>query len=462
MPVQTALSEPEAVTPEPTDQPLRRPGAAERLVEASLEAPAPVRAAAARFAARRGLYAHALAAAPEDGYVLARSGFFEQAAEQSRPGSPAWLAAVAGLGRIGLLTESEAARNALRRPDRRWIAGLAAPWDPQAALWMLVDDVSLDAVNVLLHKGDFDLARARMNDLAASPEYWLVSAALDVHASDFGQAWSHLDSAFRDQGLGAVLGEPQARGPRLDDFAAAGSTTAQGELVSVVVAARNAEATLAMAVRSLLAQTWAALEILVVDDGSTDATAKAAAGLAASDPRVRVLANPKAGGAASARNRGLAEANGAFVAFHDADDWAHPERIARQVAAASRKGTVASVARHFRLGADGAPVSPRVFPMIRACPITVLVAAAATRAAGPIDEEVLGSDSEYLARLDLLFGRPAVARLNETLVVAGWSSASLSGDSETGLVSAAGRAAREAYERDWRVRHAERLREMLG
>jgi hypothetical protein len=123
---------------------------------------------------------------------------------------------------------------------------------------------------------------------------------------------------------------------------------------------------------------------------------------------------------------------------------------------------VASVVRHFRLASNGAPISPRVFPMIRLCPISVLVRADAARMAGPFEDSAVGADSEYLARLDLLFGRPRVARLNKTHVVAGWAGSSLSGAAATGLVSAEGRALREAYERDWRARHAARLREMVG
>lgn len=449
------------MTPKPPSPPARRPGTTERLVEAVLSAPAPVRAMAARWAARRGLHAHALAAAPEDGYVLARAGFFEQAAELSRPGSAGWLGAVAGLGQIGLLTEAEATAE-LPRAERRWIAGLAAAWDTQAALQVLGDDLPLEAAAVLLRRGDRAGADARLTDLAASPEYWLVNAALDAAAGDWDDACDDIDSAFRDQGLTPPLGT-LGRAPRLGDFkgdAAPGGTG--GALITVVVAARDAAATLPMAVGSLLHQTWKDLEVLIVDDASGDPTARVAADLTRSDNRVRLLKTGKAAGAAAARNLGMANARGELIAFHDADDWAHPQRLERQARALERPGAVACIARHFRLGADGAPLSPRVFPLIRACPISLLVRTDAARAAGDFEDEPVGTDSEYLARLDLLFGRPSVVRLDEIHIVAGWAGTSLSGSTATGLASAEGRALREAYERDWRVRHAERLREMVG
>jgi glycosyltransferase involved in cell wall biosynthesis len=106
-------------------------------------------------------------------------------------------------------------------------------------------------------------------------------------------------------------------------------------LVSVVVPAWQAEATLAETVRSALAQTWREIEVIVVDDGSTDGTAAVAQGLADEDPRVSLVRKPH-GGPSSARNAGIARAKGAFVAPLDADDLWHPEKIARQVEAALR------------------------------------------------------------------------------------------------------------------------------
>jgi glycosyltransferase involved in cell wall biosynthesis len=100
--------------------------------------------------------------------------------------------------------------------------------------------------------------------------------------------------------------------------------------ISVVIPAYNAEGTLDDAIGSALAQTHAPLEILVIDDGSTDATAAIAARHAkASSGRVRVIRKEN-GGVASARNRGLAEARGDLIAFLDADDAWAPEKLAVQ------------------------------------------------------------------------------------------------------------------------------------
>jgi glycosyltransferase involved in cell wall biosynthesis len=99
-------------------------------------------------------------------------------------------------------------------------------------------------------------------------------------------------------------------------------------LISCIVPVYNSERYLGETLDSILAQTYRPLEIIVVDDGSTDGTAAVAAGYG---HRVRYVRQANAGEAA-ARNRGLNVAEGEFVAFDDADDLWHPEKLERQVA----------------------------------------------------------------------------------------------------------------------------------
>jgi glycosyltransferase involved in cell wall biosynthesis len=99
--------------------------------------------------------------------------------------------------------------------------------------------------------------------------------------------------------------------------------------VSVVIPAYNAARYLGAAVESVLAQTFDDLEVLVVDDGSTDGSADLVADLG---PKVRVIRQPNSG-VSSARNRGIAESAGRYLAFLDADDTWLPEKLERQLAA---------------------------------------------------------------------------------------------------------------------------------
>ena len=100
--------------------------------------------------------------------------------------------------------------------------------------------------------------------------------------------------------------------------------------VSVVIPAYNAGRTLGETLRSAMAQTHAELEILVVDDGSTDETPHVVEALAAMDGRIRLLRQANAG-VAAARNAGIAASNGEFVAPLDSDDLWHPAKIERQL-----------------------------------------------------------------------------------------------------------------------------------
>lgn len=101
-------------------------------------------------------------------------------------------------------------------------------------------------------------------------------------------------------------------------------------LVSVIIPAYNAEAFIGRTIDSVLAQTYTKLEIIVVDDGSTDGTAEIARSFAQQDERVRLLQKPN-GGVASARNLGIRRSKGAFIAPIDADDIWYPYNIEKQV-----------------------------------------------------------------------------------------------------------------------------------
>jgi hypothetical protein len=113
--------------------------------------------------------------------------------------------------------------------------------------------------------------------------------------------------------------------------------------VSVLLPVRDAASTLDDAVASVLGQTLPDLELVAVDDGSTDDSAARLDGWAARDRRVRVLRRPRAG-LVPALQAGLAACRASLVARMDADDLCHPERLAEQVAFLSRHPAVAVVA----------------------------------------------------------------------------------------------------------------------
>ena len=136
--------------------------------------------------------------------------------------------------------------------------------------------------------------------------------------------------------------------------------------VSVVIPLYNSASTLPRAVRSALRQTLQDIEVLIVDDGSRDTSLAEARAIAATDSRVRVIALPANRGKSHAMNHAVAQANGAWIAVLDADDWYEPDRLATLLAA-GESHDVALVADNQHFWDAGAGVRVRTaFPIEQA------------------------------------------------------------------------------------------------
>lgn len=135
--------------------------------------------------------------------------------------------------------------------------------------------------------------------------------------------------------------------------------------VSVIIPAYNAAATIAATLRSARAQTHTALEIIVVNDGSSDGTAAVVEDHAAADPRVLAI-HQENRGLAEARNAGIAVASGRYVAPLDADDLWAPDKLARQVAALEAAGAEAALAYNWFRQIDTADriLPPSPYPQV--------------------------------------------------------------------------------------------------
>jgi glycosyltransferase involved in cell wall biosynthesis len=124
------------------------------------------------------------------------------------------------------------------------------------------------------------------------------------------------------------------------------------DLVSVVIPAYNASATIGSTLRSVVYQTHADLDIIVIDDGSTDNTVAIVEAFAKTDRRVRLIWQTNAG-VAAARNRGIEEARAELLAFLDADDLWHAAKIQKQVAALRRSSALTAVVYTWSCFIDG-------------------------------------------------------------------------------------------------------------
>ena len=110
------------------------------------------------------------------------------------------------------------------------------------------------------------------------------------------------------------------------------------KLVSVIMPAYNASDHIEEAIRSVMAQTHSNWHLLVIDDGSSDATCDVVLRLAEEDSRISLTRNGENRGVAKTRNRGLEMCDGQYVALLDCDDWWHPQKLEKQLALAQETG----------------------------------------------------------------------------------------------------------------------------
>ncbi len=216
--------------------------------------------------------------------------------------------------------------------------------------------------------------------------------------------------------------------------------TNERPLVSVVIPCYNSSATLGATLKSVLAQTYPAVEVIAVDDASRDGTlALLRDHSSAFGKRLTIVALEQNRGSAGARNAGIELAQGVYLALLDADDEWFPEKTARQVAHLEQHPDdvlVGCVAQEFMNGAapttinaDRAPtVGPDAWRMMLRYPYfvpsMVMARIADVRAIGGFDKRrYVVDDQDFLIRLAM---RGNVAMVPDLLVTIGYDPKSLS------------------------------------
>ncbi|HET9810923.1 MAG TPA: glycosyltransferase family A protein [Sphingomicrobium sp.] len=197
------------------------------------------------------------------------------------------------------------------------------------------------------------------------------------------------------------------------------TATVTGPLVSVLVPAHDAQSTLSESLRSALAGTYPNIELLVVDDGSRDSTARIAEDFAAADNRIQVHRQSQQG-VSAALNLALRHARGDYVARLDSDDLWHPTKLERQMQIAARDPEAALIHAFVRYidgqGRIVRDVAPQHFPRraLSRCLYdgiiggnsSVLFRRSAIERAGGFDEQ-LASWEDLLFQLAVLADNPA-------------------------------------------------------
>ncbi len=283
----------------------------------------------------------------------------------------------------------------------------------------------IDILDAQTHfwNGRYDLQLANINAVLARQGLGLV-ALKDDHAPLF---------------CGNLIGSSDATHPM------------RGPLVSILMPAYNSAQTLSYALESLSKQTYQNIEVIIVDDRSTDETAQIAARFSETDHRFRLVALQQNSGTFVARNAALAAATGEFVTNQDADDWAHPQKIATAVAELQRnQSLIATWVEHIRCSPEhGFRALNGYFRpdasslMFRRKPVMECI--------GWYDSVRAAGDGEFHLRMERAFGRNSIRKIDKLLSFVSWSDTSLSGggafqiDSDLGLFSPTRSAYRKAF-----------------
>lgn len=302
----------------------------------------------------------------------------------------------------------------------RWYGSLGQWQSVQKLIsTMLKDNLALE---VIRHQGPFLLAFTAYFKTSRIPEAlkllkhpgWADTndkVLAESMLCNGEQKIATINSVFEAHGLSCLVLDSK---PSLDNLYSVPNQmrywSISQPLISVIVPCFNSQATISNALRSLLSQTHMRLEILVVDDASTDDSALLVSQLAERDGRVRLIKMATNQGAYVARNAALKEARGEFICAHDADDWSHPHKLERQLQALQANehamGCLSYWVRtcqdlHFqRWRMEDAWIYPNISSlMFRRCVFEVL---------GFWDRVSVNADTEYCYRIRQKFGSDSV------------------------------------------------------
>jgi hypothetical protein len=194
------------------------------------------------------------------------------------------------------------------------------------------------------------------------------------------------------------------------------------DLVSIIMSAHNSAGTVGYAVRSILAQSYGNIELLICDDRSSDATSAELDKLRG-DPRVRLFRSCGQQGTYGVRNSLIPEARGAYITFHDSDDFALPDRIERQLQFLKQEGAAAVAAQWFRVTPGGEFVFSSDQAVARIAVVSLLAPREVFERFGPYRQARFGADTEFYEKLRARLGVDAV-KLMPIPVILGLASAS--------------------------------------
>ena len=229
---------------------------------------------------------------------------------------------------------------------------------------------------------------------------------------------------------------------------------AKGPLISVIVPAFNAEQTISLTIKSILKQTYRNLEIIIVNDGSTDKTSEIIEKFIDSDKRISIINLKHNQGAYVARNIGLNHSTGEFITIHDADDISHPQKLEVQISTMiENRKYVASISYWFRVDQFGRLSLSRGIPILRLNLSSLLFRKSIINEIGQWKLNRFGADLEFYERIKCVYSKKSIKKIYSPLAIGLYRENSLTTMGETSVYTKKGLKARMDYEEKWRREH---------
>lgn len=271
-------------------------------------------------------------------------------------------------------------------------------------------------IKILKKLGEIQLAKRKVWKTIRArgllPELCLSMAHLSENDEDRLQWYNHLYEMYdinplkkydpsNPLSLENIQTNAKHRNRKLDNYK-----------VSIIIPAYEAEESIHIPLRSLQQQTLKNIEIIVVDDCSSDGTARVVRNFARKDPRIRLIEKEKNEGAYVARNTGLKYVTGDFVTVHDSDDWSHAQKLELQLLELLKNPhAVGSISYLARVDEDVMPLNAgsllgSKFLIMNSS--SLLVRRNVLETLGGWDRVRVAGDSEFIWRIEKAFGRESI------------------------------------------------------
>lgn len=371
----------------------------------------------ARHLSRKGEHAAALALCDmQDIFVLSRAGMHLSVLERSSRPSIEYTLALAHVGEIDAAVEM--VQGLSKKTDARTLLGFLATQAPENVLQILDGNPNFEDIRAycMYERGALTNWEEWVEKLP--PLHGLVMA---LKAGNVGCARERFEAVFLKHGLIAPAVEWLHGGLQYSTLSYAGGVgkITNGSLISVILTAYNEGEYLTTAVNSLLAQSWQDFEIILINDASTDNTNVVADKLAARDDRIRVVHLDHNVGLWAAKNIGLQYCSGDVITMHDADDWSHPRKLELQaIPLFDDEELLATSSYMVRFDEHpGIPFTRNASNYLRWNPSSFMFRASLIEAHGGFLDHLLGSDCEFIARIETFCGVHSHHRLRMPLSI---------------------------------------------